>query len=76
MLEEILIKSFFLFYSSLNSVNTRKDKGKGKMVESPADSMQRFGLSEDPQEDLMDTEVIDSDRCDLKIYIQFSPIDY
>ena len=66
---EILIN---LFYSSQNSINTRRDKGKGKMIESPIDNTLRFGsLSEDPSDDIMDVEIITSDRYNLKFEIVY-----
>ena len=40
------------------------------MIESPINNTQRFGsLSEDPSDDLMDVEIISSDRYNLKFYI-------
>ncbi|RIA81678.1 MCM2/3/5 family-domain-containing protein [Glomus cerebriforme] len=42
--------------SSQRSINTRKDKGKGKMIESPTDDTQQFDSSSKETEDNMDTD--------------------
>jgi hypothetical protein len=65
---EMLLNSF---NSSQHSINTRKDKGKGKMIESPIDTQQFGSPSEDPSDDLMDVEIIASDRYNLNLYIYF-----